>query len=63
MEGFFHLYPRVIDNGGTSNQEKGKQVEKDQRRQDFPPISEVEEFLRIIKKSDYKVVDLLNQTQ
>lgn len=58
---FAHV-PPVIDNGWTSNQEKGKQVEKDQQSQDFPPTIEVEKFLRITKKSDYKVVDQLNQT-
>lgn len=58
----FGLVPRVIDNGGTSNQDKRKQVEGTQQRQDSTPISEVEEFMCIIKKSDYKVVDQFNQT-
>ena len=30
--------------------------------QNATPTDEVEEFLRLIKKSDYKVVDQLNQT-
>lgn len=58
----FALVPPVIDNDDTSNQEKGKQVETDHQRQDSLPTSEVEEFLCIIKKSDYNVVDQLNQT-
>lgn len=45
---------------------KGKQVENNEQGRDSTqratPISEVEEFMRIIKKSDYKVVEQLNQT-
>lgn len=58
---FAHI-PQMTDNGGPSNQEKVKQAENDQQRQDSLPTSKVEEFLRIIKKSDYRVVDQLYQT-
>lgn len=62
----FAPVPHTTDNGGTSSQDKGKQVKSDQQRQysthKETPIREVEEFLRIIKKSDYKVVEKLNQT-
>lgn len=58
----FTPVPPVIDNGGTSSQDKGKQIEGNQQRHDSTPTSEVEEFLHIIKKSDYKVVNQLNQT-
>lgn len=57
---FAHGHP-VIDYGGTSNQDKGKQVEASQQRQDSTPINNVKEFLCIIKRSEYNVVDQLNQ--
>ncbi|XP_050878617.1 uncharacterized protein LOC127082421 [Lathyrus oleraceus] len=47
-------------NPSTSN--KGKQIDGAQQREDPTPSNEVDEFLRIIKKSDYRVVDQLNQT-
>lgn len=50
----------ITDNVETSSQDKGKQVKNHQQRHDSPPISEVKEFLRIIKKNNYKVVDQLN---
>lgn len=58
----FALVPLVIENGGTSNQDEGKQIKNDQQRKDSLPTSEVKEFLCIIKKRDYMVVDQLNQT-
>ncbi|XP_050889755.1 uncharacterized protein LOC127095054 [Lathyrus oleraceus] len=45
-----------------STSEKGKQIDDANQRQDPAPSNEVNEFLRIIKKSDYRVVDQLNQT-
>ncbi|XP_050889760.1 uncharacterized protein LOC127095058 [Lathyrus oleraceus] len=52
---------------GASNRNPGKQVANDEGRgpnaaEKVNPNDEVEEFLRLIKKSDYKVVDQLNQT-
>lgn len=52
---------------GASNRNPGKQVANDDGRgpntaQKANPNDEVEEFLRLIKKSDYKLVDQLNQT-
>ncbi|XP_050919393.1 uncharacterized protein LOC127136926 [Lathyrus oleraceus] len=54
------------ENGGTSRKDKGKQIESNEQgnnsTQIETPVSEVEELMRIIKKSDYKVVEQLNQT-
>lgn len=58
----FAPVPPPIDNGGTSNQGKGKKIKVDQQRQDFIPTNEVDEFLCIIKRSNYRVVEQLNQT-
>lgn len=62
----FSPVPPTNDNGGTSSQDTRKQVESNEQGQDSTqratPVSEVEEFLHIIKKSDYKVVEKLNQT-
>ncbi|XP_050896935.1 uncharacterized protein LOC127103747 [Lathyrus oleraceus] len=58
----FAPVPPQIDNGGTSNQEKGNQIEVDQQRKDSLPTSKVDEFLRIIKRRNYRVVNQLNQT-
>lgn len=61
-ERIFAPIPPVIDNNGPSAQEKGKQTKNAQQRQDSLPAIEVVEFLRIINRSDYRVVDQLNQT-
>ncbi|XP_050920473.1 uncharacterized protein LOC127138115 [Lathyrus oleraceus] len=45
-----------------STSDKGKQIDGTNQRQDPAPSNEVDEFLRIIKKSDYRVVNQLNQT-
>ncbi|XP_050915175.1 uncharacterized protein LOC127130153 [Lathyrus oleraceus] len=45
-----------------STSDKGKQIDGANQRQDPAPSNEVDEFLCIIKKSDYRVVDQLNQT-
>lgn len=50
------------DNSGPSAQEKGKQIKNTQQRQDSLPANEVYKFLRIIRRSDYRMVDQLNQT-
>ncbi|XP_050889273.1 uncharacterized protein LOC127094488 [Lathyrus oleraceus] len=54
--------PTPIGNINPSTSDKGKQIDGAQQRQDPTPSSEVDEFLHIIKKSDYRVVDQLNQT-
>ncbi|XP_050909309.1 uncharacterized protein LOC127123094 [Lathyrus oleraceus] len=54
--------PTPIGTINPSTSDKGKQIDGAQQRQDPVPSSEVDEFLRIIKKSDYRVVDQLNQT-
>ncbi|XP_050889358.1 uncharacterized protein LOC127094581 [Lathyrus oleraceus] len=54
--------PTPIGTINPSTSDKGKQIDGAQQRQDPAPSSEVDEFLRIIKKSDYRVVDHLNQT-
>ncbi|XP_050875021.1 uncharacterized protein LOC127078622 [Lathyrus oleraceus] len=54
--------PTPIGTINPSTSDKGKQIDGAQQRQDPAPSSEVDEFLRIIKKSDYRVVDQLNQT-
>ncbi|XP_050916461.1 uncharacterized protein LOC127131593 [Lathyrus oleraceus] len=41
---------------------KGKQIDGTNQRQDPAPSNEVDKFLRIIKKSDYRVVDQFNET-
>lgn len=58
----FTLVPPVIDNGGTLSQDKGKQVVSNKKMQDSTPINNVEEFVCINKRSEYKVLDQLNQT-
>lgn len=58
----FAPMPSMTDNSNPSAQEKGKQTENVQERQDSLPHNEVEEFSWIIKRSDYRVVDQLNQT-
>ncbi|XP_050919544.1 uncharacterized protein LOC127137099 [Lathyrus oleraceus] len=54
--------PIPIGTINPSTSDKGKQIDGAQQRQDPAPSNEVDEFLRIIKKSDYRVVDQLNQT-
>ncbi|XP_050914741.1 uncharacterized protein LOC127129632 [Lathyrus oleraceus] len=54
--------PTPIGTINPSNSDKGKQIDGAQQRQDLAPSNEVDEFLRIIKKSGYRVVDQLNQT-
>lgn len=46
-----------IDNSDPSTHAKGKHIENTQQRQDSLPANEVDEFLCIIRRSDYKVVD------
>ncbi|XP_050877316.1 uncharacterized protein LOC127081075 [Lathyrus oleraceus] len=58
----FASTPTPIGTINPSTLDKGKQIDGAQQRQDPTPSSEVDEFLRIIKKSDYRVVDQLNQT-
>lgn len=62
----FAPIPSTNDNGETSSQDKGNQVESNEQGKDYTqratPVSEVEEFTCIIKKSDYKMVKQLNQT-
>lgn len=45
--------PTPIGTINPSTSDKGKQIDGAQQRQDPAPSSEVDEFLRIIKKSDY----------
>lgn len=47
----------LVDNSGPSTQDKGKQIENTQQGQDSIPANEVDEFLRVIRRSDYKVVE------
>ncbi|XP_050891446.1 uncharacterized protein LOC127096960 [Lathyrus oleraceus] len=54
--------PTPIRITNPSTLDKGKQIDGAQQRQDPAPSNEVDEFLRIIKKRDYRVVDQLNQT-
>ncbi|XP_050919089.1 uncharacterized protein LOC127136591 [Lathyrus oleraceus] len=54
--------PTSIGAINPSTSDKGKQIDGAQQRQDPAPSNEVDELLRIIKKSDYLVVDQLNQT-
>lgn len=42
--------------------DKGKKIDDAQQRQDYLPTIDIEESLRIIKKSDYRMVEQLNQT-
>lgn len=58
----FALTSLPVDNNGLSTQDKGKQIDNVQQRQDSLPANEVDKFLRIIKRSDYRVVEQLNQT-
>ncbi|XP_050895943.1 uncharacterized protein LOC127102641 [Lathyrus oleraceus] len=57
----FASTPTPIGTINPSTSDKGKQIDGAQQRQDPAPSNEVDEFLRIIKKSDYRVVDQLNQ--
>ncbi|XP_050890909.1 uncharacterized protein LOC127096370 [Lathyrus oleraceus] len=64
---FAPVPPTDNGNQGASSRNLGKQVVNDDGRrqntaQKATPTDEVEEFLCHIKKSDYKVVDHLNQT-
>lgn len=56
----FAPVPPTNDNVGTSSQDKGKHIKRNQQghysTQKATPVSKVEEFMHIIKKSDYKVV-------
>ncbi|XP_050916330.1 uncharacterized protein LOC127131453 [Lathyrus oleraceus] len=54
--------PPPIENGGPSTNDRGKQVNNTPLRQDPLTTSEVDEFMCIIKRSDYRVVKQLNQT-
>ncbi|XP_050915939.1 uncharacterized protein LOC127131039 [Lathyrus oleraceus] len=56
----FALAPTPIGTINPSTSDKGKQIDGAQQRQDHAPSNEVEGFLCIIKKSDYRVVDQLN---
>ncbi|XP_050916801.1 uncharacterized protein LOC127131973 [Lathyrus oleraceus] len=58
----FALTSSPVDNSGPSVQNKGKQIENAQQRQESIHANEVGEFLRIIRRSDYRVVQQLNQT-
>ncbi|XP_050908700.1 uncharacterized protein LOC127122404 [Lathyrus oleraceus] len=58
----FTLTPTPIGTINPSTSDKGKKIDGAQQRQDPAPFNEVDEFLRIIKKSDCRVVDQLNQT-
>lgn len=51
-----------FENSGPSIQDKGKQIENAQQRQDSLPANEVDGFLRIIRRSEYKVANQLNKT-
>jgi hypothetical protein len=63
---FVQVPPSYNNNNGSPSKAQGKQVlNKDQGQnvaQNATPTDEVKEFLHLIKKSDYKVVDQLNQT-
>ncbi|KAI5444251.1 hypothetical protein KIW84_012756 [Lathyrus oleraceus] len=58
----FARAPPPIENDGPLAQDRGKQVDNAQPRQDPLTTSEVDELQRIIKRSDYRVVEQLNQT-
>ncbi|XP_050919814.1 uncharacterized protein LOC127137391 [Lathyrus oleraceus] len=58
----FAPVPPSIGPSGPSILNKAKQIDDTQQRQDSLPTNEVDEFLRIIKRSDYRVVEQLNQT-
>lgn len=58
----FAPIPLVTDNNGPLAQEISKKTENAQQRKYSLPTNEVDEFLRIIKRSDYRVVNQLNQT-
>lgn len=51
-----------IGTSGPSTIDKGKKIDNAQQRQDSLTTNEVDEFLCIIKISDYRVVEQLNQT-
>lgn len=64
---FAPIPPADKGSQGASSRNPGKQVVNDDglgknAAQKETPTDEVEEFLRLIKKSDYKMVDQLNQT-
>lgn len=54
--------PPPIGTSDPSNLDKGKHIDDTQQIQDSLPTNEVDEFLRIIKRSDYRVVEQLSQT-
>ncbi|XP_050909405.1 uncharacterized protein LOC127123205 [Lathyrus oleraceus] len=54
--------PIPIGTINPSTSDKGKQIDGAQQRQNPAPSNEVGEFLCIIKKSGYQVLDKLNQT-
>lgn len=54
--------PPPIENGNPSTHDRGNKVDNTQPRNDHLITSEVNEFLRIIKRSDYRVVEQVNQT-
>ncbi|XP_050909145.1 uncharacterized protein LOC127122914 [Lathyrus oleraceus] len=59
------IFAPTLTSIGTINpstSDKGKQIGGANQRRDPAPSNEVDEFLPIIKKSDYRVVDQLNQT-
>ncbi|XP_050877043.1 uncharacterized protein LOC127080791 [Lathyrus oleraceus] len=58
----FALTLTPIGTINPSTSDKGKQVDCTHQRQDIASSNEVDEFLRIIKKSYYRVVDQLNHT-
>ncbi|XP_050883778.1 uncharacterized protein LOC127086990 [Lathyrus oleraceus] len=58
------IFAPILTPIGTINpstSDKGKQIDGTNQRQDPAPSNKVYEFLHIIKKSDYRVVDQLNQ--
>lgn len=54
--------PPSIGTSNPSTLDKGKKIDDTQQRQEYLPTSEVDEFLCIIKRNDYRVVEQLNQT-
>lgn len=55
--GIFTPAPPPSENRGPSSPDREKQVDNTQPRQDPLTTSEVEKFMRIIKRSDYRVVE------
>lgn len=51
-----------VGNSGPLAQDKGKQIDNAQQRQESLPTNEVDEFLCVTKRSDYRVVEQINQT-